>query len=234
MGMLLPVVLGVGGLLVPTFTSMKGPLVIPGIAKPHARPARRALYTLIALAMLASLLLEAAGRGPAGALVRAVAGSVVLLLVWKLYRLPGRMDLLSFFLWSSGWMILAGLWLMVVAAPLPLLGAHTIFLGGFGALTAGIATRVVVRHGSYPLIEEGRVLRPAMAVLAAAAILARLAAELLPGARLGLLAVSGSSWALAWLAWGAGAAPRLLRRYGAPVDVTLPAPRGAASRSPAE
>ncbi|MGE5180196.1 MAG: NnrS family protein [Bacteroidota bacterium] len=221
MGMILSVVLGVGGLLVPTFTSMRDPLVIPGIAKPHARPPRRLLYALIALAMLGSLLLEASGRAEAGALVRAVTASVVLLLVWKLFRLPGRADLLSYYLWTSGWMIFAGLWLMALVPSRPLIGAHTIFLGGFGALTAGIATRVVVRHGSYPLEDEGKLLRPGMALLLAAAIVARLLGELVAGPRLTLLAVSGSAWMLAWIIWSIGAAPRVLRR--AP-----PRPAGAA------
>lgn len=212
MGMILSIVLGVGGLLVPTFTSMRDPLVIPGIARPHVRKPRRILYALIALAMLGSLLLEAAGRAQAGALVRAVTGSAVLLLVWKLFRLPGRADRVSYFLWGSGWMLFAGLWLMALVPHVPLLGAHTLFIGGFGALSAGIATRVVIRHGSYPIDQEARILRPGMALLLATALVARLLAELIPSARMAMLATSGSAWIVAWLAWGMGAAPRLLRR----------------------
>lgn len=224
MGMILSIVLGVGGLLVPTFTSMRDPLVIPGIAKPHVRKPRRILYALIALAMLGSLLLEASGRLQAGALVRAVTGSLVLLLVWKLFRLPGRHDRVSYFLWGSGWMIFAGLWLMALAPHLPLLGAHTLFIGGFGTLSAGIATRVVIRHGSYPIVQEGFVLRPAMALLLATAVVTRLLAELLPSARMAMLSVSGSAWILAWLVWIAGALPRVLRR--------APAEKVAFQRSP--
>jgi uncharacterized protein involved in response to NO len=225
MGMILSIVLGVGGLLVPTFTSMRDPLVIPGIAKPHVRKPRRILYALIALAMLGSLLLEASGRLQAGALVRAATGSLVLLLVWKLFRLPGRHDRVSYFLWGSGWMIFAGLWLMALAPQLPLLGAHTLFIGGFGALSAGIATRVVIRHGSYPIVQEGFVLRPAMALLLATAVVTRLLAELLPSARMAMLSVSGSAWILAWLVWIAGALPRVLRRAPAEKVAFQPSPR---------
>ncbi|HEU4765425.1 MAG TPA: NnrS family protein [Candidatus Eisenbacteria bacterium] len=225
MGMILSIVLGVGGLLVPTFTSMRDPLVIPGIAKPHVRKPRRILYALIALAMLGSLLLEASGRLQAGALVRAATGSLVLLLVWKLFRLPGRHDRVSYFLWGSGWMIFAGLWLMALAPQLPLLGAHTLFIGGFGALSAGIATRVVIRHGSYPIVQEGFVLRPAMALLLATAVVTRLLAELLPSARMAMLSVSGSGWILAWLVWIAGALPRVLRRAPAEKVAFQPSPR---------
>jgi len=231
MGMILSVVLGVGGLLVPTFTSMRDPLVIPGIAKPHVRKPRRILYALIALAMLGSLLLEAAGRAPAGAIVRAVTGSLVLLLVWKLFRLPGRADRVSYFLWGSGWMLFAGLWLMALVPQTPLLGAHTLFIGGFGALSAGIATRVTIRHGSYPIVQEGAVLRPGMALLLATALAARLLAETMPSARMAMLATSGSAWTLAWIVWGIGAAPRLLRRAPA-TPVTLQKPHAPPQPAP--
>lgn len=229
MGTVLSVVLGVGGLLVPTFTSMRDPLVIPGIARPHVRRPRRVLYLLIALAMLTSLVLEAAGRSEAGALIRAVTASIVLLLVWKLFRLPGRADRLSYFLWVSGWMIFAGLWLMALLPGRPLLGAHTLFLGGFGTLTAGIATRVVVRHGGFPIEEESLVLHPGIALLIGIAIAARVGAELSAETRMLWLAVSGSSWIVAWIVWLSGAAPRLLRRAapkvaGDPVSLR-PSPR---------
>jgi hypothetical protein len=43
-GMMLSIVLGLGGLLVPTFSAMREPLVIPGIARPGQRgPRSRAL-----------------------------------------------------------------------------------------------------------------------------------------------------------------------------------------------
>lgn len=235
MGMILSIVLGVGGLLVPTFTSMREPLVIPGIARPHVRGPRRLLYAAVALLMLASLLLEATGYGSLGAWLRAATGSVVLLLVWKLFRRPGRADLLSYCLWTSGWMLFVGLWLMALVPGRPLLGAHTIFLGGFGALTAGIATRVVVRHGNYPLADEPRVLRPGMALVLALALAARLLAELVvaPEARLNLLATSGSLWAVAWIVWAVGAAPRLFRRAPAPPErATVPLARATSPRPP--
>lgn len=231
MGMILSIVLGVGGLLVPTFTSMKDPLVIPGIAKPHVRKPRRILYALIALAMLGSLLLEASGRPQAGAIVRAVTGSLLLLLVWKLFRLPGRHDRVSYFLWGSGWMLFLGLWLMALVPQTPLLGAHTLFIGGFGALSAGIATRVTIRHGSHPIVEEALVIRPGMAFLLAIALIARLLAELIPAARMAMLATSGTAWTLAWAVWAIGAAPRILRR-AKPQSVTMQRPQSQAPAPP--
>ena len=209
MGMILSLVLGVGGLLVPTFSSMREPLRIPGIAGPHERGPRRALYAAVALVLVASFALEASGRAAAGAWGRALAGSAMLLLVWKLFRLPGRRDLLSFTLWGAGWMILAGLWLVALDPARPLLGTHVVLIGGFGLLSVGIATRVVVRHGGHPLAEEAKVLRPAVVLLLAATVAARAAAELNPPARAALLGVSATAWICAWAIWGLGAAPRL-------------------------
>ncbi|MGE5175282.1 MAG: NnrS family protein [Hyphomicrobiales bacterium] len=212
LGMILSSVLGVGGLLVPTFSAMREPLVIPGIARPHERAPRRRLYAGVALLLLASLALEATGHAPAGALLRAATASLVLLLVWKLFRAPGRTDLLSYSIWTAGWMIFAGLWLMALFPLRPLLGAHVVLIGGFALLTAGIGTRVVVRHGGYPLGEEGRVLRAGVVALLGVALAARVAAELAPDARAALLSASALAWIAAWTTWGAGAWPRVAPR----------------------
>jgi hypothetical protein len=213
MGMILSLVLGVGGLLVPTFSSMREPLRIPGIAGPHERGPRRALYAAVALTLIASFALEASGRAAAGAWCRALAGSAMLLLVWKLFRLPGRRDLLSFTLWGAGWMILAGLWLIVLDPARPLLGTHVVLIGGFGFLSAGIATRVVVRHGGHPLADEAKVLRPAVVLLLALAVAARAAAEIAgPDARMALLGSSALAWIGAWTVWGLGAVRRIASR----------------------
>jgi len=210
MGMILSLVLGVGGLLVPTFSSMREPLQIPGIAKPHERHPRRALYAAVALALAGSFALEAFRHPAIASWSRAVAGSVMLLLVWKLFRLPGRRDLLSFTLWGAGWMIFLGLWLVALVPSRPLLGTHVVLIGGFGFLSAGIATRVVVRHGGHPLADEARVLRPLVVFLLAFAVAARAAAEAAgPGARTTLLSASALAWIAAWVVWSLGAAPRL-------------------------
>ena len=220
MGMVLSLVLGVGGLLVPTFSSMREPLVIPGLARPHERGPRRALYSAVAAALLAALAAEASGMPRAGAFIRAVGGAVMLLWVWKIFRRPGARDMLSYCLWSAGWMIFIGL---LVAALLPakgLVAYHIIFIGGFSLLTLGIGTRVVIRHGGHALASEGRLLTGGVVSALGLSLVARVAAEYAPRTYLVLLGTSGTIWILALLGWARGAIGFIAR-------VAKPAPQPA-------
>jgi uncharacterized protein involved in response to NO len=219
LGMVLSLVLGLGGLLVPTFSGMRDPLVIPGLARAHERPPRRVLYlTLIAL-FTAAFALEALDQAGAGAGLRALAATVIGLLVWKLYRLPGRQDLPAFVLWSAGWMVLAGLWLTVLAPAHALAGEHVVFVGGFGLITFGIATRVVVSHGRHPITIEPGVLNQPVVLALVLALLVRVIAEWSPANLIAALwGVSGLLWAVAWGLWAARALPRIVRV----VEVTAP------------
>jgi uncharacterized protein involved in response to NO len=215
LGMILPVVLGVGGLLVPTFMAMREPLTIPGLARAHQRGPRRALYAAVVLLFVGALALEANRRPADAAWLRAIVGSLILLWVWKLFRPPGRADRLSYSLWSAGWLLFAGLWLAVLVPSRPLLGEHVIFLGGFGFLTLGIATRVTVRHGGYPLEWESRVIGAAALVLLGAALFTRALSEGVDPAsatRTWLLAGAAAAWIGAWGRWAWKAVPLALRK----------------------
>lgn len=236
LGMVLSLVFGVGGLLVPTFSSMREPLVIPGLAKPHERMPRRVLYSLLAVLLVTALVLEAMERPRAGAFLRALVGAVILLWVWKIFRLPGVRDLVSFCLWTAGWMLLAGLWAAALFPTKALVGYHSIFIGGFGLLTLGIGTRVVVRHGRHPLAAEGRMLSGGVVGALGLALLARVAAEFAPRLFLALLGVSGIFWILAWLGWGRGAIgyiTRIAKAASQPVRIAA-APESAQPRSASE
>ncbi len=239
-GMMVSIVLGVGGLLVPTFSAMREPLVIPGIARPGQRGPRRALYVPLGLALVAAAVLDATGGGAVGGWLRAIVGAALGMLVWKLFRRPGRRDLLSLAIWAAGWLLVAGLWLSALFPARALLGNHVVFLGGFGLLILGIATRVVVTHGGYPQIYERRVLRPAVAAAVVLALLARVASELLPTYAVRLYAVSGALWIVGWIVWSWSAIPCIARRAGEPMippdhpqRILLEKPRSAVSPPPA-
>jgi uncharacterized protein involved in response to NO len=218
-GLVLCIVLGVGGLLVPTFAAMKDPLVVPGIAKPGERRPRRRLYVPIALLFVAALVAEGYGHATLGAWLRVAAATPLLALVWKLFRLPGRRDLLSFTIWTAGWFIGIGIWFSALVPAHEVAGFHFMFLGGFGLLILGIATRVVVTHGKYPLQYERSILRPHVVALVLTAIALRLVGDFLPAQSMRFFAASGVAWTLAWIDWGWRAVPCMWRK--APETVVL-------------
>jgi len=142
--------------------------------------------------------------------------SALLLLVWKLWRLPGRRALSPYVLWGSGWMVMVGLWWLALL-PASTLGAlHVVFIGGFALLTVGIGTRVVVAHGRHPMADEPRTLTPLVVATVAVALLARLGAEWAPAKALPMLGASGAVWVLGWLLWALRAVPRMARVRPAP------------------
>ena len=212
LGMVLSIVLGVGAILVPTFIGIKDPLVIPKIAGPHERAGRRLFYAVLAQLFVATFVLEALGLPRAGALLRALVGAIMLLWVWKLWRLPSRAGTTGWLLWTAGVCVGLGL---VAAALWPVHAAglqHLTLLGGYGFLTAGIATRVIVTHGGHGVEAERLILDPVTLMLLALALATRLGAEFAGPAMNGWLLSSGVTWCLAWIAWLVRVLPRV--RHG--------------------
>lgn len=214
LGMVLSLVLGVGGLLVPTFAGMRDPLVIPGIAAAHERRGRLGFYAALIAAFALAFTAELAGHPRTGALLRAVAAGTLGLMVWKLWRLPGRRDVPAFVLWTSGWLVIAGLWMVALVPSFQLGGLHLVFIGGFGLLTLGIGTRVVVAHGHHPLADERLALSPWVVVALGVALLARLSAEWAPAHAAPWLGASGAAWVAGWSLWAIHALPRIRRTGG--------------------
>jgi hypothetical protein len=200
-GLVLSLVLGFGALLVPVFLEIKDPLVIPRVARPHERPARRALYASLALALVGSFAADAAGAIAIAAWTRALVAGVMLAGVWKLGRLPGRRTVPAYTMWISGWLVGVGLLAAALAPAYRIAAHHVTLIGGFGALTMAIASRVVVTHGGRGPDAEVRVLTPSRAALLAVALGTRLGAEG-AGAHTGVwLAVSALAWIVAWIGW---------------------------------
>ena len=210
-GMMPALVLGLGGLLVPTFAMMKDPLAIVGVARAGQRAPRRAFVLAIGALLVAALALEANGAPAPGAWVRATAGLASTMLAWKLWRRPGRNARLSWALWASGWCIALGL---VGAAALPaheVTAWHVVFVGGYGLLTLAIATRVVVSHGGHEMHEEARVLGAGVLGAVGLALALRLAATGASPEDLRRDALAALAWGLGWAWWLAAAWPRVRR-----------------------
>ena len=222
LGMLPALVLGLGGLLVPTFAMMKDPLAIAGIARPGDRPRRRAFTLTIAALLVLAVNLEFAGLGTPASALRALAALISTQLAWKLWRLPGRRDRLSWAIWSAGWCLALG---FTAAALLPLARVeawHVAFVGGYALLTLGIASRVVVSHGGHPMPEESRLLSGlALGALSLAALTRALGPAFDPAHAIAVHALAATFGTLAFMAWFAAAWPRLRRTRRA---VLMPGP----------
>ena len=210
-GMVLALVLGLGGLLVPTFAMIREPLRIMGVAPAGQRRGRREFIAAVALLIAGALGAEAAGHPQLAAWMRLAAGAASTLLAWKLWRLPQQGARLPWALWSAGASVLLGL---AAAAALPaheIAAWHIVFIGGYGLLTMSIGTRVVVSHGGHDFRDEGRVLGlSSLAALALAALVRAGAGEADPGLA-PWLATAGVFWTIAWGLWLAAALPRVLR-----------------------
>jgi len=212
LGMVLSLVIGLGGLLVPTFAQFRDPLTIRGIAAPHERRGRRALYLAAIVLLATSFVLEAAKLARAGAVLRAIVGAAIVLLVWRPWRMPGRNRAAAWALWGAGWSIVLGL---IGAALWPAHDTallHLTFLGGFALLTLGVATRVVVSHSRQALSVESVLFTPTMLATMLLALAARLAAEASPARANLWLGASGALWCAVWTWWLARALPLMRSR----------------------
>ncbi|MEQ1831933.1 MAG: NnrS family protein [Candidatus Eisenbacteria bacterium] len=212
LGMLPALVLGLGGLLVPTFTMMKNPLEIIGVARAGDRPRRRAFVITIALLLVAAVNAEFAGFSGAAAWARAVAAIASTQLAWKVWRLPGRRDRLSWSIWTAGWCVALG---FTAAALFPIHRIeawHVAFVGGYALLTLGIGTRVVVSHGGHAMSEERVVLGTAALVCLALATLVRAFGPPFDPGHATLQHMLAAAFAsAAFVAWLGAAWPRIRR-----------------------
>lgn len=222
-GMVLAVVLGLGGLLVPTFAMVKDPLRIVGVARAGVRGPRRVFVLALAALIAGAFVADTSDQHALAAWMRAAAALASTQLAWKSWSRPGRRDPLTTALWGSGWMIVLG---VVGAALFPaheIAAWHVTFIGGFGMLTMAIGTRVTVTHGGHPAGEEGKVLGWAGLALLGAAVALRLAGGEVDPLQSHALAGAAAAWILAWALWLSGALPRALRTAKRPANLMMPA-----------
>jgi uncharacterized protein involved in response to NO len=210
-GMMLAVVLGLGGLLVPTFALVPDPLRITGVARAGERPPRRAFVAALALLIAGAMTAEALQHPLLAAWIRVAAAAASLLLAWKLWRFPGKPARLPWALWSAGALTLLGLFTAAIFPAHEIAAWHITFIGGYGLLTIAIATRVTTSHGGHGLADEARVLGvPALACLALA-LLVRIGAGEVDPRLARMLAIAAALWSIAWTLWLAAALPRVFK-----------------------
>jgi uncharacterized protein involved in response to NO len=217
LGMVLPIALGVGSLIVPVFAGVSGPLALPGIAGPHERRRRGAFHLALGTVLVLATAADAAGHATGAAWLRVVAAAPVLIGGWKSFRRP-RAGALPLALRAAGVAVLGGLLLAAALPAHPLAGEHLVYIGGYGLLTLAVATRVTMAHGGFGIQREDAMLAPWPATLVFAALATRLVADWRPA----WIAGAGALWVAAWVWWAAGVLPRWLRLAPAPAPPRLP------------
>lgn len=210
LGMLPALVLGLGGLLVPTFAQLRDPLTIVGIARAGDRPRRRLFVVTVAALLVIAVNLEFVGLTTIAGGLRAAAVLASTMLAWKLWKRPGSDDRLSWSLWIAGWSITLGFTAAAFVPAQRVEAWHVAFVGGFALLTLAIGSRVVVSHGGHARVEERVVLSalPVGALVLAAAVRA-LAPALDPAHATHHHALAAILGVIAFAGWLAPAWPRL-------------------------
>lgn len=205
-GMLLSLVLGVGGRLIPAllgFTPMPSPAVpTDAPISTYVRELPLALVTS-AVVLLLSFPLEAWQQVALGRWLRALVVGFVAYRFWGIHHYPHTKTRLAFWLWVSAWLTVAG-FLGFAASPAHAVDfLHLAFIGGFGLMTLVIATRVTVAHGGFPAARwEDAPTLAAVGILIVLAAMTRLVVAWLPRAYDPHIILAAVFWVLAFIVWG--------------------------------
>jgi uncharacterized protein involved in response to NO len=206
-GMVLGLVLGVGGMVLP--------LVTCGDAPPDAgRGSARAVlaHLAAAAALLGTFALEAAGQTAIAWAARALLVAVVLSASARLYRLPRRPGWHRWLVWLSGWLIPLGYATAAAAPNLAQAGLHVVFVGGFGLMALAVGAHVILAHGERDDLVFGRPWQvPALGALLLVSVVLRALVLLDPPRTLLWMGASAAAFLAATLAW-AGLTIPVLRR----------------------
>jgi uncharacterized protein involved in response to NO len=209
-GMVLLLVLGVGGFLGPRLLGFAQLPNFQNLAKLSERekPAltvslRRQFFTATGFLLLATVIGEYGWHLPALAWVRAAVATLVIAMNIQPWRTPVTRSTLAWCVWTSHWLLIAALWLVVAAAKYRIDFLHVMFIGGFALLILAIGTRVVLSHGGHALTEEYRSwpIRIGMCT-GIIAMLARIGAPFSPDFYFSHLAWAAEFWIAGMAIWG--------------------------------
>lgn len=137
-------------------------------------------------------------------LIRAIVCSIELIMQVRLYKWPVSQKLAAYSLWLSLWMIIAGLWVVVIFDPLYWIDLfHATYLGGVGLGTLAIASRVVLNHSGYSQLLQGPIYKPFAWVvcLLFLSLVTRSSAGFLPDTYYNHLNYAGIFWIFGVLIW---------------------------------
>jgi uncharacterized protein involved in response to NO len=209
-GVFLCFVLGVGSLVLPLMSGAPPP---PDLgSSPHER--RKAIaYGAAGVAIFLSLFMEHSGWIRSAPLLRALVVATALGLGGGALRRPGKPGFHRRLVWTSVWLMPAGLVASVLWPDYRVPALHILFIGGFGLMAFGVATHVALSH--LEGMEAQALGRPPaivfMAVMLLIALLGRLAADA-SDSYFEHLGWASAWWLIGSAVWLAFLGPSLLRR----------------------
>lgn len=214
-GMLISFIMGIGSFL---GARMLGTFQPPGFLfrqKPGRPPVppfvkMQRLFMLGGFLLFTSFWLECL-TPLAGQLLRAAAVTSQFFLFARIYRRPTMPSFPVWALWTSMWLLVAGLWLAALMPQRYEIGAlHVAFIGGIGLMILVMSMRVVASHGGVMALWENARISPTIliACTALAAIL-RLGAMFMPKFYTHHLAAGAAVWDIALITWAFIALPKL-------------------------
>ncbi len=208
-GFLLSIVSGIGGFLVPRLLGISQATNASGT--PMARKLLKENVLAGAILFL-SFFIEAAGMVVLAYGLRAIIATYFFISNGVLLRLPRQKDFFVQLIWLSIWMIVIGLWMVVIFPDYRVTMLHIVFIGGFSLMTFAVATMVILSHAN-----EGEALRRPLWVLwivgvgLLAALLKRLTIIFYPDSYFRFLNTAAFVWGLAALSWLCFIFPRIFK-----------------------
>lgn len=203
---ILCLVVGVGSRLVPALLGW-APL-------PTEKVASQKILTFITLAIffVSTYIMEVFDAMWVAQYVRALVLSLILLAVWRIYRLPKRKAFQTYWLWLSSWMIILGQWGIVFFLDYRIHLLHVILISGLALMTFMIAVRVGLSHGHHDMsLEKSSKSLCLGALLICFAGLTRLSAGFAPHIYQSHLLYAAYTWILGLLVWGWVFLPKIVR-----------------------
>lgn len=168
-------------------------------------------YIVVAIAFIATYVVESAGYGGEANLLRAVVLSYIFLVLWRLYQLPKRRAVQTWWLWISAWMILLPQWGIVFAPAYRIHLLHVLLVSGLALMTFMVVVRVSLSHGKHDMNLEKRSKALFIgAFLICLAGFTRLSASFAPEIYQSHLVYAAYTWILALVIWGLKFLPKVV------------------------
>lgn len=201
-------VVGVGSRLVP---ALLGFAPLPTESRRFKSP-DRSFYSILGILFLTTYLLENFIDMRLGYLVRSILLSYILIILWRIYKLPARKAVQTYFIWASAWCVLLGHWGIVFFIPYRIHLLHVILVSGLALMTLMIAVRVSLSHGKHSMMIETK----SKALLVAGFLIflagfTRLSAGFAPVLYQSHLLYAAWTWILALVIWGAIFIPKMIK-----------------------